>query len=487
MVLINNTNLLKQIFSNNDFIHKPFRSGTKDNPIRPLFLSNGHEWKSRRKNFSTSIITMLESNTINNILYNVLNKNVFIELDKRILYQNSEGIVIGDLCHLAVFNVLYMAAFGDLASINDENYCIIKEWITTIFANKNPFDPGNVNNTARYIIGKFNNQYKINADKFREANKNKGHIFYKIIKHKVDQYNARKRVKADKLSPKLVNVSTSTHVSEIESMCNIENDNNDENKDNNISNTNNYKTSFIDIMLESQDKNDGKISFDHIVDDIATVFTAGTDTTSATIEIIIYHFILYPKLQEMIYQELYQCIDTENNRYFKLKMRLKCPLFRAFIHESMRIYGIGPVSVPRTCIKDTYIVNNNNQKKYLIQKNSIIVANMIGLNSKNSKSNIKIWGKNVDKFDIYRFIDDNGKFKYNDNFHLFSFGRRDCPGRSLAMKDIILIVSNLIINYKFKPVNNDLEKFKFDFKNNKKTFIFWKFDPVLKLSITRRE
>ena len=53
---------------------------------------------------------MLESNTMNDIIYNVLNRKIFIELDKRILYHNDEGIIINDLCHLAVFNVVYLAA-----------------------------------------------------------------------------------------------------------------------------------------------------------------------------------------------------------------------------------------------------------------------------------------------------------------------------------------------------------------------------------------
>jgi len=43
----------------------------------------------------------------------------------------------------------------------------------------------------------------------------------------------------------------------------------------------------------------------------------------------------------------------------------QCPQFRAFIHESMRLHGVGIISPARSCMKDTYI--NHKEKEYLIK------------------------------------------------------------------------------------------------------------------------
>ena len=54
------------------------------------------------------------------------------------------------------------------------------------------------------------------------------------------------------------------------------------------------------------------------------------------------------------------------------------------------------------------------------------------------------------------------------------------------MKDIVLIVANLLLNYKFTPHSDDMETFKNDFVNNKKVYSVYKFDPALKLDIECR-
>ena len=38
---------------------------------------------------------------------------------------------------------------------------------------------------------------------------------------------------------------------------------------------------------------------------------------------------------------------------------------------------------------------------------------------------------------------------------LFGYGRRSCPGISLARRMIYLLIGNLILNYKFYPTKNN--------------------------------
>jgi len=465
--------LMKQIWTNKNFIYRPVKP-VKDlhvkRKIRPFPFINGDEWKLRRKNFSTSIITMLESSKINKIINRVLNETIYPELDKRIMYNNDTGIVINDICHLAVFNTLYSSAFGTNISMNDDNYIKIKEWIETIFAEKNAFDPGRFNKTFRHLRGIFDSKYKHQTDKVYKAIKNKHDLFCQLVETKLPSTNHEFTNNPNKNV--ILKLSETQESKEDDTTLCVIDDDDDE-------------KGFVDIMIEEQ-KNNDKISFEMIMDDIGTVFTAGTDTTASVIEVCIYYLVIYNQLQQQIFEELSKCVsidNDDNNNYFDLKMQIKCPLFRAFIHESMRLHGVGIISPARSCMKDTYI--NHKQKEYLIPKNSIIVASMVGICSNKLKSNKETWGDDVDKFNVNRWLN-NGKFEYNNDFALFSFGRRDCPGRSLAMKDIILILSNLILNYKFIAFNNNIKKFKKDFKENKKSYSVFRFDPALRVSVTKR-
>ena len=97
-------------------------------------------------------------------------------------------------------------------------------------------------------MGLYDNQYKAKNDDVVNAIKNKKEIFRNLIKKKVDTF--------------------------------------DENK----------LEGFVDHMIFNSNKSN-EITFDMILDDIGTVFTAGTDTTASCIEACIYNLCLYNNFQ----------------------------------------------------------------------------------------------------------------------------------------------------------------------------------------------
>lgn len=52
------------------------------------------------------------------------------------------------------------------------------------------------------------------------------------------------------------------------------------------------------------------------------------------------------------------------------------------------------------------------------------------------------------KFDINKWIKNDNSFCHNINSMPFSYGRRDCMGSQFALKEMYLVLANLIINYK---------------------------------------
>lgn len=90
--------------------------------------------------------------------------------------------------------------------------------------------------------------------------------------------------------------------------------------------------------------------------------------------------------------------------------------------------------------------NKRGQYYYILKDNFAIEANLgyIHLNEFSQAS----------KFDLNKWIkhDKNGNLLFFNNIESmpFSFGRRDCAGRSFALKEIYLLLANLIVNYKFE-------------------------------------
>eukprot|EP00483_Globobulimina_turgida_P004879 UN04888 len=58
---------------------------------------------------------------------------------------------------------------------------------------------------------------------------------------------------------------------------------------------------------------------------------------------------------------------------------------------------------------------------------------------------------NVKKFDLNNFLDLDGKFVLNPAFSAFGIGRRNCPGSSLAKREIYILLGRTLLRYKISP------------------------------------
>ena len=159
------------------------------------------------------------------------------------------------------------------------------------------------------------------------------------------------------------------------------------------------------------------------------LFGAGIDSSLIMTEFILFMLGKKPDLQETLYNELKQHYDRN-----KISSINNCPLFRAFIQECFRKSQFSALGLPhytKTEIKVTLIDN----KECYIPKNSIILANYLKIagNFEYNRDKYENW-ENSKTFNINHFLDDNRKFKKNESQLVFSVGKRDCLGRSLAYK-----------------------------------------------------
>ena len=167
--------------------------------------------------------------------------------------------------------------------------------------------------------------------------------------------------------------------------------------------------------------------------------------------------------------------------YFDFKILNELHVFKAFIYEVLRIAAVGPTGLPHFTTKKHNI--NVNGKEYVIpagcfcHQNTYYMQKYLDwanhnkpLNEENNDIHLEYW------------LDENGKFKMNQNFILFGVGKRDCVGKGLAMKAIFAMYGILLQKYKFSAPNNDPNSI-----NIKQRWgLVQKIDPPIAILVTKR-
>lgn len=212
---------------------------------------------------------------------------------------------------------------------------------------------------------------------------------------------------------------------------------------------------FIAYVHESKE-NDDQMSRDKLLGDCGMILGAATDTTATTLEFCILVAIKYPDIQEKIHKELTDVLgDKQSDITLKIEVYNKLNLLRAFIHEVLRLFAPGPLGGIRHTDKN-YIVND-----YVISKGSIVAININAINKdyrfwNNAKSN-----DDMNEIHLNYWLDKDGKFIKNESFYTFAYGKRDCVGRNLAMRELMIILSHLFMRYKFKNGGDEIWDIKY--------------------------
>eukprot|EP01084_Bolivina_argentea_P067964 123688_1 len=184
---------------------------------------------------------------------------------------------------------------------------------------------------------------------------------------------------------------------------------------------------------------DDKITKGEIISDIRTMFGAGIDTTARVTAKSLLYMVKYAGIQDKIYNELKEVVGDDEDNILKYIPRLH--VLRACIHEFLRVQDktgravIG--SIPRTVLSNDVKING-----YNIPKNAQLISFHTFI-----ATNEKYW-KTPESFDIDNFLED-GKFKKNAALSTFGYGRRSCPGLSLAKRMLYILVGKMVLNYKF--------------------------------------
>jgi cytochrome P450 len=228
----------------------------------------------------------------------------------------------------------------------------------------------------------------------------------------------------------------------------IENNNYDDAVDNNDG----YVVCYVDTLLNLQlPEEKRKLDEGEIVALCSEFLTAGTNTTSTTIEWVMANLVKNKHMQHRLVEEIEDLVGDDDREKMEVREEdlEKLPYLKALILEGLRRHPPSHYAIPHA-VTDDVILNG-----YFVPKNGTVnfmVAD-IGLDP-------TVW-KDPMVFKPERFLKDKDKNEddaYDINrkkeIKMMSFGagRRICPAYKLAMLHLEYFVANLVWNFEWKTL-----------------------------------
>ncbi|XP_076952769.1 putative (S)-N-methylcoclaurine 3'-hydroxylase isozyme 2 [Bidens hawaiensis] len=183
------------------------------------------------------------------------------------------------------------------------------------------------------------------------------------------------------------------------------------------------------------------------------LFTAGTDTTTSTIEWAMAELIKNKEVMYKVQQELKHKINS--NTIIESEIS-KLPYLNACIKETLRLHPPAPLLLPHRAIQTCEVM------KYTIPRGAQILVNIWAIGR-----DPKLWEDPL-TFKPERFLGTSLDFRGQD-FEFIPFGaggRRMCPGLPIGINSIQSILASLILRFDWvlpddqDPVKLDMnEKF----------------------------
>jgi len=178
----------------------------------------------------------------------------------------------------------------------------------------------------------------------------------------------------------------------------------------------------------------------YLATQLADMFAAGTDTTSALSEWCLAYLLNFPEWQEKIFAEI-SMLTNDNERSIHLNDRSDAHFTNAFIEEVSRLTPMVIFPPPRKTLLDATLEDK------LIPKGTQVMYSLYAVN----RDEAMFPDKDAHDFIPERFLEE-GVFKRELAFvNIFGVGKRRCPGELLARAEVFIYVASLVQCLKLKP------------------------------------
>ncbi|KAM0006865.1 putative cytochrome P450 [Helianthus debilis subsp. tardiflorus] len=191
---------------------------------------------------------------------------------------------------------------------------------------------------------------------------------------------------------------------------------------------------MVDILLKLKQDYGNDLTFDHVKGVIMNILSAGTETSASTMIWAMTLLIKNPKSLKKVQQEVRNAVGTkgkvdEDDLY-------KLDYLKAVIKETLRLYPVLPLLIPREARDRCVLAGYEIPKKTMVYVNAWAVGR-----------DPKFWER-PEEFEPERFMGGNLEYKGVDfEWIPFGSGRRGCPGLLLGSTTVEVALSNLIYSF----------------------------------------
>uniref|UniRef100_A0A7N2M8Q0 Cytochrome P450 n=2 Tax=Quercus lobata TaxID=97700 RepID=A0A7N2M8Q0_QUELO len=199
---------------------------------------------------------------------------------------------------------------------------------------------------------------------------------------------------------------------------------------------------IVDVLLRLQRHGD----LEHPLTDnsikavLLDIFSAGSETSSTTLEWAMSEMVKNPQVMEKAQAEVRQVFDGK--AYVDETYLHELKFLRSVIKETLRLHPTIPLLLPRECSESCDI----NGYKIPVKTKVIVNAWAIGRDP-------RYWTE-AEKFYPERFLNSSIDYKGTDFEYIpFGAGRRMCPGITFAMANIELPLAQLLYHFDWKLPN----------------------------------
>ncbi|XP_043702382.1 cytochrome P450 81Q32-like [Telopea speciosissima] len=199
--------------------------------------------------------------------------------------------------------------------------------------------------------------------------------------------------------------------------------------------------SLIDILLSLQENDPMYYTDEIIIGIIQVLLTAGTDTTSGTMEWAMSLLLNHPEVLKKAQAEIDTIVGQD--RLLNESDVAHLPYLHCIINETLRMYPAGPLLVPHESSEECTVGG------FTIPRDTILLVNLGAIHR-----DPKLWEEPT-KFRPERMEGIGG---VRDGYKLMPFGsgRRSCPGEGLALRVVGLTLGSLIQCFKWERVDEEL-------------------------------
>ncbi|EKM51943.1 uncharacterized protein PHACADRAFT_102576 [Phanerochaete carnosa HHB-10118-sp] len=207
---------------------------------------------------------------------------------------------------------------------------------------------------------------------------------------------------------------------------------------------------FLSHLVAARNDEGKPLSAQELTAEALNLIVGGSDTTSSSIGVVIYHVARNRDVQERLQKELDDVLGVPNSTFstdevvapFELVKNLT--YLQDVINEGLRLHSTVGVGLPREVPEGGMTVAGK----------ALLPGTHVSCPTYTLHRLKSIWGDDADEFNPDRWTrgDRNMMLKY---FAPFSIGPRACIGRNLAMMEMTICIATIVHRYRLVLANPD--------------------------------